>query len=164
MNAIKSQLHLRWMIRRDMPEVLQIEQASETAPWTEETFLHTLRGRNCISFVTEMNGKVVAFMVYELSEHHLEILRGIAVHPSQRRQGIGAVMIAKLASKLSAHRRTRIITTVHETDLPRQMFYRSQGFKAVRLLRGYFGEADGYVLERCDYPDEYWRGVAEVLE
>ena len=32
-------MHIRWMIRRDMPEVLRIEQASYDYPWCEEDFL-----------------------------------------------------------------------------------------------------------------------------
>ncbi len=36
-------VHIRWMIRRDMPEVLQTEQESFEYPWTEEDFLRCLR-------------------------------------------------------------------------------------------------------------------------
>jgi len=31
-------VHIRWMIRRDMPEVIQTEQASFDFSWTEEDF------------------------------------------------------------------------------------------------------------------------------
>ena len=36
-------VHIRWMIRRDMPEVLQTEQESFEYAWTEEDFLRCLR-------------------------------------------------------------------------------------------------------------------------
>ena len=36
-------VHIRWMIRRDMPEVLAIEHASFEFPWCEEEFLRVLR-------------------------------------------------------------------------------------------------------------------------
>ena len=39
-------VHIRWMIRRDMAEVLQTEQASFDFAWTEEDFLRCLRQRN----------------------------------------------------------------------------------------------------------------------
>ncbi|MGL4463263.1 MAG: ribosomal-protein-alanine N-acetyltransferase RimI, partial [Planctomycetia bacterium] len=38
-------VHIRWMIRRDMPEVLHIEQESYDFAWTEEDFLQCLRQR-----------------------------------------------------------------------------------------------------------------------
>src|SRR5690348_3144654 len=59
-------VHIRWMIRRDMPEVLQTEQHSFEFPWTEEDFLRCLRQRNCIGMVAEQGEKVVGFMIYEL--------------------------------------------------------------------------------------------------
>ena len=59
-------VHIRWMIRRDMPEVLEIEQSSFEFPWTEEDFIRCLRQRNCIGMVAEYDEKVVGFMIYEL--------------------------------------------------------------------------------------------------
>lgn len=44
---------VRWMVRRDMNEVLTIEQASFDFGWTEEDFLSCLRQRNCIGIVAE---------------------------------------------------------------------------------------------------------------
>ena len=59
-------VHVRWMIRRDMPEVLTIEQEAFEFPWSEEDFTRCLRQRNCIGMVAEMADSVVAFMIYEL--------------------------------------------------------------------------------------------------
>src|SRR6516162_129139 len=106
-------VHIRWMIRRDMPEVLQTEQLSFEYPWTEEDFLRCLRQRNCIGMVAEQGEKVVGFMIYELHKNKLHILN-FAVQQSFRRLGIGAQMVAKLVSKLSSHRRTRITLEVRE--------------------------------------------------
>src|SRR5213078_3611073 len=74
-------VHIRWMIRRDMPEVLQAEQESFEYAWTEEDFLKCLRQRNCIGMVAEHTEKVVGFMIYELHKSKLHILN-FAVHPS----------------------------------------------------------------------------------
>ena len=73
-------VHIRWMIRRDMPEVLQTEQESFEYSWTEEDFLRCLRQRNCIGMVAEQGEKVVGFMIYELHKNKLHILN-FAVHP-----------------------------------------------------------------------------------
>jgi ribosomal-protein-alanine N-acetyltransferase len=133
-------VHIRWMIRRDMPEVLQAEQACFEYSWTEEDFLRCLRQRNCIGMVAEQGEKVVGFMIYELHKSKLHILN-FAVHPACQRAGVGAQMVAKLVSKLSSHRRTRITLAVRETNLAAQLFFRNQGFKAVRVLRGYYQDS-----------------------
>jgi len=141
-------VHIRWMIRRDMPEVLQTEQESFEFSWTEEDFLRCLRQRNCIGMVAEQGEKVVGFMIYELHKAKLHILN-FAVHPSQRRSAVGAQMVAKLISKLSSHRRTRITLEVRETNLTAQLFFRHQGFRAVRVLRAYYEDSgeDAFLMQ-----------------
>jgi hypothetical protein len=81
-------VHIRWMIRRDMPEVLQTEQESFEFAWTEEDFLRCLRQRNCIGMVAEQGEKVVGFMIYELHKSKLHILNcGHRRLLSRRRRG-----------------------------------------------------------------------------
>ena len=141
-------VHIRWMIRRDMPEVLQTEQLSFEFPWTEEDFLRCLRQRNCIGMVAEHGEKVVGFMIYELHKTKLHILN-FAVNPSWRRTGVGIQMIGKLVTKLSSHRRTRITLEVRESNLAAQLFFRKMEFRALRVLRNFYEDSgeDAYLME-----------------
>ena len=140
-------VHIRWMIRRDMPEVLAIEHASFEFPWCEEEFLRVLRQRNCIGMVAEYGERVVGFMIYELHKNKLQVL-DFATHPEFRRMGVGRQMLAKLVGKLSNHRRTRIALSVRETNLSAQFFYRVQGFRAMEVLREHYADTgeDGYLM------------------
>jgi ribosomal-protein-alanine N-acetyltransferase len=133
-------VHIRWMIRRDMPEVLLAEQESFDYSWTEEDFLRCLRQRNCIGMVAEFNEKVVGFMIYELHKTKLHILN-FAVQPHFRRLGIGRQMVSKLIGKLSSHRRTKVTLAVRETNLAAQLFFRAQDFRAVKVLRSYYEDS-----------------------
>ncbi len=140
-------VHIRWMIRRDMLEVLQIEESSSDYPWCEEDFLRCLRQRNCIGMVAELGEQVVGFMIYELHKNRLHILN-FAVDPKLRRMNIGRQMIQKLISKLSSHRRSSISVELRETGLAAQLFFRSAGFKAIRVQRERFADTgeDAYLL------------------
>src|SRR6266567_5116377 len=91
----KVRIHIRWMIRRDMPEVLSTELASFEYAWTEDDFLRCLRQRNCIGMVAERGDTIIGFMVYELHRTRLHLLN-FAVHPAMRRVGIGGLMVGKL--------------------------------------------------------------------
>ena len=141
-------VHIRWMIRRDMPEVLAIEHASSEFPWCEEEFLRVLRQRNCIGIVAEFGERVVGFMIYELHKAKLHILN-FAVHPRARRLGVGGQMVGKLIGKLSSHRRTRITLEVRETNLAAQLFFQKQGFRALRVLRSYYEDTgeDAFLMQ-----------------
>lgn len=141
-------IHIRWMIRRDMPEVLRSERESFDYSWTEEDFLRCLRQRNCIGMVAESSEKVVGFMIYELHKNKLHILN-FAVAPDFRRNGIGTQMLGKLIGKLSSHRRTRITLAVRESNLGAQLFFRMRDFRAVKVLRNYYEDSgeDAYLMQ-----------------
>src|SRR3954453_17843872 len=140
-------VHIRWMIRRDMPEVLAIEHASFEFPWCEEEFLRVLRQRNCIGMVAEYGERVVGFMIYELHKNKLQVL-DFATLPEFRRTGVGHQMLQKLVGKLSSHRRTRIVLHVRETNLAAQLFFRIQGFPAPEGVREHYQDTgeDAYLM------------------
>ncbi len=141
-------IHIRWMIRRDMPEVLQIEFDGFEFPWSEEDFIRCLRQRNCIGMVAEHEDRVIGFMIYELHRSRLHLLN-FAVAAEYRRRRVGSQMLAKLLAKLSAQRRTRIALEVRETNLPAQLFFRSEGFRAVSVLRDFYEDTteDAYLMQ-----------------
>ncbi len=141
-------VHIRWMIRRDMPEVLAIETAGFEFPWSEEDFIRCLRQRNCIGMVAEYDERVVGFMIYELHKNRLHVLN-FAVQAEFRRRGVGQQMIGKLISKLSHQRRSRIMLEVRETNLAAQLFFREAGFRAVSVLRDFYDDTveDAYLME-----------------
>ena len=140
--------HIRWMIRRDMQEVLAIEAESFEFPWSEDDFLRQLRQRNCIGMVADCDDQVVGFMIYELHKTRLHVLN-FAVAKEYRRHGVGRQMIAKLTDKLSQQRRSRLLLEVRETNLEAQLFFRSLGFRAVSVLRGFYEDTpeDAYVMQ-----------------
>jgi ribosomal-protein-alanine N-acetyltransferase len=139
-------IYIRWMIRRDMAEVLAIEQDGFWNPWDEEDFIRCLR-QNSIGMVAEHDERVVGFMIYELHKDRLHV-SNFAVATAYRRRGVGIAMIANLREKLLVQHRTRITLKVRETNLPAQQFFQSQGFRAVRVIRGAFDDTDedAYVM------------------
>jgi ribosomal-protein-alanine N-acetyltransferase len=141
-------VHIRWMIRRDMHEVLGIEDTSFEFPWSEEDFIRCLRQRNCIGMVAEHDERVVGFMIYELHKTRLHILN-FSVHPDFRKRGVGFQMVDKLIGKLSRQRRNRILLEVRETNLDAQLFFREAGFRAVSVLRGFYDDSteDAYLMQ-----------------
>jgi ribosomal-protein-alanine N-acetyltransferase len=141
-------VHIRWMIRRDMREVLAIEQECFEFPWHEDDFIRCLRQRNCIGMVAEASERVVGFMVYELHKHRLHILN-FAVAESFRRRNVGSQMAKKLITKLSHDRRSRIALEIRETNLPAQLFFRTLGFRATSVLRKFYEDTpeDAYLMQ-----------------
>lgn len=140
-------VQIRWLIRRDMPETLEIERTSFEFAWTEEDFLACLRQRNCIGMVAEHEQQIVGFMVYELHKSKLQVLN-FAVAPAVRRQGIGVQMVQRLIDKLSQQRRKEIVLEVRETNLAAQLFFKENGFRAVSVIRNRYEDTaeDAYLM------------------
>lgn len=133
---------VRWLIRRDMDEVLRIERASFEKPWTEEEFLCCLRQRNCIgSVVEDVNCDVRGFMIYELHRSTLRILN-LAVDPSCRGLGYGRMMVERLINKLHQQRRREIVLEIRETNLNAHLFFQHMGFRCLNVLRNHYDDTN----------------------
>ncbi len=140
-------VQIRWLIRRDMADVLSIENNSFEFAWTEEDFLSCLRQRNCIGMVAEHDQEIVGFMIYELHKSRLNILN-FAVSSEARRCQVGSQMVQKLIDKLSQQRRHEIVLEVRETNVPAQLFFKDHGFRAIDILRSHYDDTteDAYVM------------------
>ena len=160
---LEVRVHIRWMIRRDMREVLAIEGENFEFPWLEDDFVRCLRQRNCIGMVAEHEDRVVGSMIYELQKTRIHVLN-FAVADDYQRRGVGSQMLAKLVAKLSTQRRSRIVLEVRETNLAAQLFFRENGFRAVSVLRSYYSDTpeDAYLMQ-YRYRDEQ-RAVVEPFD
>lgn len=139
-------VHIRWMIRRDWPEVLDIERDSYSYPWAEEDFLRCLRQRNCIGMVTEHDERVIGYMIYELHKDRLHVLN-LAVAKVHRGKTVGKQMVQKLIGKLSLERRNRIEVELPDFNISGQKFLSAVGFKAVGVSPGWFDRSGADAIE-----------------
>lgn len=121
------QVHIRWMIRRDMPSVMAIGEHG--LRWDEDTFIRHLRHRDTIGMVAEWQDQVVGQMICELHKNRLHIVN-FGVDPEYQRRTVASQMIQKLQGKLSEQRRNRIVLDVPESMLGMQLFLKSCGFRA----------------------------------
>lgn len=153
--------NIRYLIRRDMHEVLEIDRRSFEYPWTEDDLIACLRRRNAAAMLAECVNGVTGFMVYELTRETINLLN-FAVDPEFRRQGVGHMMVEKLKDKLSQQRRRQIILAVRDSNVPAQLFFKSQNFKATSTMHGYYeGNGEDAIAMRYGLDDEIdWHAVA----
>ena len=134
-------LHVRWTIRKDLPSVVDIEELCFEFPWTETEIIDMLRKPHVIGKVVEYQDGIGGFMFYTLHRTRLHV-ENIAVHPDYRRCGIGTAMVETLKSKLSPIKRTSLALDVRESNLDAQLFFRHNGFKAVKVIRDAYEDTD----------------------
>lgn len=137
-------MNLRWMIRRDMPFVFDIENVSFDYPWREQDFYDHLRRPDCVAFVAEHQERIAGFVVYELLPDSIHIMN-LAVAPWALRKGVATALIQKIAKKAS---RNAITAHVMDSNLDAHLFFKAAGFRAVEVVHNYFEEAgfDAYLF------------------
>lgn len=144
MQEISLQVHVRWLIRRDLDEVMGIERASfrdPREPWTEGRLLSSLRKSDVTGFVAESlagpEPEILGYMLVRIGSRNYELLR-MVVLPGVRRLGIGREMINRLIRPLSPNGRNRLTIHVEDRNLGMQCFLRSCGIRAVGIRHGEF--------------------------
>ena len=126
-------------MEQDLDEVLEIEKASFSSPWTRRSFLFDLQ-ENPFSralVVRELGGGIVG---YACCWHLYEELKinNLAVRADCKRLGIGRALLRKV---LEAGRRggCRVaLLEVRPSNNAARMLYESQGFVQVGRRKGYY--------------------------
>jgi len=137
----------RWMIRADMPRVLEIDRRTFRYCWDEPTFLGVLQDRSTVAQVIEKKESVVGYVVYQLIKSRLKITR-MAIHPNYRNKGCGTSLINKLKIKLSPERRHTLEIVIDEYLTEALLFFKSQGFVSTDTWRNYWPNGvDGIQME-----------------
>ena len=147
MKSATNPIHIRWLIRRDLDRVLQIERASFRNPWTENELVADLRGKSTVGIVVEIRDALAAFAIYDLAPAGILLLK-LAVDPAYRKRGVGRRILCHLIRKLNGRRRT-LRAYVSERNLGAQLFFQRCGFLATSIERGTYGEPDhdAYVMD-----------------
>lgn len=153
--ASQLRCQIRWLIRRDLEDVLEIDsECFGPRAWGEDEHLAYLRQKNAIGMVAEHEGYIAGFMVYDLHKVRLRLVRFAVAHWAQRK-GVGSALVQRLKDKLSQQRRKQIVTTVPEHNVDSQLFLKSQGFLCVATLRDEYEDGDGLeFLYRIGKPDD----------
>jgi ribosomal-protein-alanine N-acetyltransferase len=133
-------VRVRWAILSDHGPMAAIDRKTIGGGWTAADFHDALRNRDIVGKVAEADGRVVGLMVYDLpparnASRRVKIMR-LAVAPPCRRLRVGTQLVGDLIRSRS--KGDTIWHAARETNLAAHLFFRSQGFRGVNVLRGHF--------------------------
>jgi len=125
------QISVDLMKKEDLPEILAIERASFSAPWTEGMFLDELKTTHaqCLSIKVEREGKayIAAYIIFWLVADEVH-LHNLAVRSDFRRQGLACNMMNLMKDIAAQVGITRQTLEVRESNLGAINLYRKCGF------------------------------------
>lgn len=135
----------------EIDEVLSIEEASFTNPWTREMYLAELANTG-VSFVylaRDAGGRPVGFCSFwrVLDELHIN---NLAVLPEHRGTGIGSALLTRALAEGAALGAKRATLEVRRSNQAARRLYERFGFSVAGVRQGYYSHPveDALVLWR----------------
>lgn len=119
--------------------------------FTQEHLAFLVTDRNCICLVYKVEEEIVAFIMgwtysnYRPPQGHILTLD---VSPEHRRKGIGIKLLMRLEEELRGRGVEVCLLEVREDNAPAFNLYHKMGYKKQATLKGYYGIADGLLLQK----------------
>ena len=124
----------------DLEQIMVIEQASFSHPWTEGMILSELFDNPfAFSFVLRAgeNQTIVAYVFMRMVLEELHLM-DLAVHPACRRRRIAEKLVQKVLCTAREKQVERIILEVRASNQAAQSLYKKFGFVQVGERRNYY--------------------------
>jgi len=138
---------VRAMRPEDRASVLRIEAASFPDAWPTEVIDDWLAMAHASGHVLERGGECVGFFIVLRTVNHLH-LANLAVAPAARRVGMGTLALRAIEDIARARGLPRVELEVRETNLAAQLLYQRNGYRAVEIVRSYYGDQDAYKMTK----------------
>ncbi|MBA4371615.1 MAG: ribosomal-protein-alanine N-acetyltransferase [Thermodesulfovibrio sp.] len=137
MNFLATELIINRMTDEDIPEVLAIETASFTVPWSETLFMNELRSPLARPVVARHNNRIAGYLCSSLVLDEGHIL-DVAVHPSGRRQGLGRRLLQETLDHLGQQGCRIVFLEVRASHTGVIGFYEQAGFRVIQTRKCYY--------------------------
>jgi [ribosomal protein S18]-alanine N-acetyltransferase len=135
------QVMIRDMTQRDVPAVMQIENASYPFPWSEGIFRDCLRvGYVCCA--VEIDDILIGYGVMSTGAGEAHILN-LCISEPFRAKGLGGQMLEHLMEFAASLGVGEMFLEVRPSNTPAIRLYQSLGFTQIGIRRGYYQARDG---------------------
>jgi ribosomal-protein-alanine N-acetyltransferase len=133
----------------DLDEVVAIERASFSMPWSRGAFLYEMEQNQVARCLVMRDAtRIVAYVcVWEVADE-LHVTN-IAVHPRERRRGFGRQLLGAVLEDAGRRALRIVVLEVRPSNAEAIALYESFGFRVVGRRRGYYYDTgeDALVME-----------------
>ena len=152
---------IREMQIDDLEQVMPIEEANFSIPWTETGFFTFLIRDDALFLVAEEDGEILGYLGILISFDESEITN-VCVAEKARRRGIGRALMEELFRRMQ-ERKVRVIhLDVRIGNTPARNLYESLGFVQDGMRKGYYDlpKEDAVLMSRTN---RFRRGREKLL-
>jgi [ribosomal protein S18]-alanine N-acetyltransferase len=142
------EIELRFMSVADIPQVLKVEHAAFTMPWTETAFRNELLNNHFAKYiVAEQQGRIIGYcgVWVIIDEAHIT---NVAVHPEYQGQKIGWELMQSIIYLAQQSGAVRMTLEVRISNERAQSLYHKLGFEIQGIRKKYYSDnqEDAYIM------------------
>ncbi len=131
-------LEIRPLTVSHLDEVLAIERAAFSDPWSREMFRsEILVGGGTYARIAERDGVLVGYLCAVLVSDEAHV-GNLAVAPSERRRGVAQRLLDDLVAAARSRRARRVTLEVRESNENARKFYYKNDFIDVAIRKNYY--------------------------
>jgi ribosomal-protein-alanine N-acetyltransferase len=139
--VLKEEPHLEKMRDADLAEVLAIESAVYTHPWTRGNFTDSLRaGYQCWNW--RLGGELIGYFVLLVAAGEGHLLN-LSIGELWQRRGHGSTLLREVMRMAKSRGADKVFLEVRPSNLGAKALYSRFGFRQVAVRSGYYPAASG---------------------
>ncbi|MBN1231490.1 MAG: ribosomal protein S18-alanine N-acetyltransferase [Anaerolineales bacterium] len=126
----------------DVPRVVEIDKASFTLPWSENSYLFEVEGNEAAHcYLAESLGekKIVGIAVAWLLVDTIHIAT-VATDTEYRRRGVSETILRTIFADLIQLGAKEATLEVRESNIPAQTLYKKLGFEIINIRPNYYSD------------------------
>jgi ribosomal-protein-alanine N-acetyltransferase len=132
-------VRLRPLQLADLDQVMKIERASFSSPWSYRFFIEELKAPCAHSILAEVEEGVAGYIVYWTLPREVDV-HNVAVDPPYRRRGIGRLLLRTVIEEAGRQGLERVTLEVRKSNQPAQLLYQRLGFTTRGIRKGYYSD------------------------
>jgi [ribosomal protein S18]-alanine N-acetyltransferase len=146
---------IREMRTGDVPQVVAIEAATSSTPWTRAMFMSELGRPGTIDLVADRGGDVLGYLMVSRYADVWHILN-VCVREAQRGQGVAGSMLDELFRRADRRPNLGYTLEVRVSNDVAIHLYRRKGFLEHGIRPGYYSDngEDAIIMWRSGAPED----------
>lgn len=138
--------HIKEATLCDVAEILRIEQACFSTPWTEQGIRESIENENTHLYLALVDGKTAGYMGVQIFSGE-GYVTNVATLPAYRRQGVAKALIERVLG----NEMDFLTLEVRESNAPAIALYESLGFARVGVRPHFYRNPDENALLMTKY-------------
>ncbi|MBE6816134.1 MAG: ribosomal-protein-alanine N-acetyltransferase [Ruminococcaceae bacterium] len=141
--------HIKEATLCDVAEILRIEQACFSTPWTEQGIRESIENENTHLYLALADGKTAGYMGVQIFSGE-GYVTNVATLPAYRRQGVAKALIERVLG----NEMDFLTLEVRESNAPAIALYESLGFARIGVRPHFYRNPDENALLMTKYKEK----------